>query len=198
MRAQPLRLLAVAATRFSLLPPSLFAPRPGLVERARWPALGAVLAEATAPAPRVYLATAARVADDDTAAHLLGAPDFTPGRSLVLAPAAAAHAARADGDCALAPRGDRIERLTLRCRASAASYAVIADAFFPGWYATVDGAPAPILRANLAMRAVPVPAGEHTVELAYRPAHLVAGAVVSLLALALALALTIRAYRRRA
>ena len=38
------------------------------------------------------------------------------------------------------------------------------------------------------MRAVPVPAGDSTVELRYRPAHLVAGAVVSLLALALTLA----------
>jgi hypothetical protein len=190
--AQPMRLLAVTATRFTLLPPSLFAPRPGLVERARWPELGAVLAEATSIPPRVYLATDARVADD--AAALLVAPDFVPGQSVVLAPPA--HEAHAGGDCTLAT--DRIEHLAIRCHASAPSYAVIADAWFPGWYATVDGAPAPIVRANLAMRAVPVPAGDSTVELAYRPAHLRSGAVVSLLALALAVALTIRAYRRRA
>ncbi|HEX9101645.1 MAG TPA: hypothetical protein VF997_05545, partial [Polyangia bacterium] len=198
LHGTPLRLLALTATRFSLLPPSLFKPRPGLVERARWPALGALLAEATGPAPRVYLAASARVADDATAARLVAAADFVPGRSIALAPGAAAHDASADGECALDPRDDRIERLTLHCRASAPSYAVVADAFFPGWYATVDGAPAPIVRANLALRAVPVPAGDSTVELRYRPAHLAGGAVVSLLALALALALTIRAYRRRA
>ncbi len=111
-------------------------------------------------------------------------------------PNADAHEAHAEGSCTLVD--DRIERLTLRCHASAASYAVVADAFFPGWSATVDGAPAPILRANLAERAVPVPAGDHTVALAYRPAHLAAGAVVSLLALVFALVATARAYRRRA
>ena len=195
---RPLRLLAVTATRFALLPPSLFAARDGLVERARWPALGAVLAEATAPAPRVYLATSARVADDRSAAQLLAAADFSPGRSLVLAPAQGAHAATAEGSCTLAPPDDRIERLTLHCHAGAPSYAVVADAFFPGWYAAVDGAAAPILRANLAMRAVPVPAGDSTVLLVYRPAHLAAGAAVSLLALLVAAGLTIRAYRRRA
>jgi uncharacterized membrane protein YfhO len=45
---------------------------------------------------------------------------------------------------------------------------------------------------------VPVPAGDSTVELAYRPAHLRAGAIVSLLALLLCVGLTVRAYRRRA
>jgi hypothetical protein len=192
----PLRLLAVTATRFALLPPSLFHARAGLIERARWPALGAILAETTAPSPRVYLATTARVAGDADAARLLAAADFAPGRSAVLAPDPDAHPAAAAGACTLAPADDRIERLTLRCHASAASYAVVADAFFPGWYATVDGTPAPLVRANLAMRAVPVPAGDSTVVLTYRPAHLAGGAAVSLLALVVALALTIRARRR--
>ncbi|MCU1278851.1 MAG: hypothetical protein JWM53_2397, partial [bacterium] len=157
---------------------------------------GALLAEATATPPRAYLATSARVADDGAAAQLLAAADFVPGRSVVLAPGDGACEAQAEGSCAL--ENDRIERLTLRCHASAASYAVVADAFFPGWYATVDGVAAPIVRANLAMRAVAVPAGDSTVELTYRPAHLAAGAVVSLLALVVAALLTARAYRRRA
>ncbi|MDB4968458.1 MAG: Bacterial rane protein YfhO, partial [Myxococcales bacterium] len=195
LTARPLRMLEVTATRFALVPPSLFAGREGFVQRAAWPALHAVLAEATHAAPRVYLAIAARVADDASAAQLLQAPDFVPGRAVVLAPADGARDLRSDGSCTL--ERDRIEELLLRCHASSPSYAVVADAWFPGWRATVDGAAAPILRANLAMRAVPVPAGDPVVELRYRPRGLVAGAVVSLLALlaALALALTGRAYR---
>ena len=115
-----------------------------------------------------------------------------PGRSVVLAPGDGARAAHAAGDCVLV--SDAPERLRLRCRSDAASFAVVADSWFPGWSATVDGTPAPILRANLAMRAVPLPAGEHDVELVYRPAHLALGFVVS--ALALALALLLAAWRR--
>jgi hypothetical protein len=179
---QPLRLLAVTATRFALLPPGLFAPHDGFIERAHWPALGALLAEATTSPPRAYLATSARVADDAAAASLLAVPDFAPGRSLVLAPADGARdVAAADGRCTLVD--DRPEQVTLACHAGAPTYAVLADAWFPGWYATVDGTPAPILRANLAMRAVPIPAGDSKVAFVYRPAHLRAGFVVSLLAL---------------
>jgi hypothetical protein len=192
---RPLRLLEVTSTRFALVPPSLFAGREGFVQRAAWPALHAILAEATHVPPRAYLAAAVRIADDTTAAHLLQAPDFAPGRTIVLAPGDGARDLRSDGNCTL--EDDRPEHQRLRCHAAAPSYAVISDAWFPGWHATVDGAAAPILRANLAMRAIPVPAGDSLVELRYRPRGLVTGAVVSLLALlaALALALTGRAYR---
>jgi len=195
LRPHPLRLLAVTSTRFALLPQSLYAARPGFVERKRWPPVGAVLAEATATPPRAYLATDARVADDETAARLIDAPEFVPGRSALLAPADGAADAHAEGACTLVE--DRPEQLRLGCHASAPAYAVVADAWFPGWSATVDGRAAPLLRANLAMRAVRVPVGDSTVELRYRPAHLVAGAVASLLALAAILALWARERRQR-
>lgn len=46
---------------------------------------------------------------------------------------------------------------------------VLSDRFVPGWRASLDGAPVPILRADLAFRAVEVPAGRHLVEMTYRP-----------------------------
>jgi hypothetical protein len=191
---EPLRLLQVTSTRFALLPDALFRPRPGLTLVRRWPALSVVLAEVTPPPARVYLAAEARVSDDDEAARQLATSAFVPGRSVLLAPGAGAAAAQASGDCVL--EEDRPERLRLRCRASAPSFAVVADSWFPGWHALVDGQPAPIVRANLAMRAVPLPAGEHEVQLEYRPAHLALGFVVSGLALLALLALWLGAARQ--
>jgi len=52
---------------------------------------------------------------------------------------------------------------------------------YPGWYATVDGEPTPILRAYGALSAVAVPAGEHTITFVYNPLSYRIGAIISLL-----------------
>ena len=49
----------------------------------------------------------------------------------------------------------------------------------------MDGAPLEVLPADGIFRALAVPAGSHRIELRFRPRHLAAGAVVSLLTLAL-------------
>jgi hypothetical protein len=64
---------------------------------------------------------------------------------------------------------------------------VVADNWFPAWHATVDGRAAPVLRAYHTLRAVPVSAGTHTVEMFYRSRlvdwSLVVSVVVSLVLL---------------
>jgi hypothetical protein len=76
--------------------------------------------------------------------------------------------------------------------------AVILDPFYPGWTATLDGRPVPVLRADYAFQAVEVPAGRHELALVYRNRWVRAGAALSLAALAaLALALAARSRRMR-
>ncbi|MGP8198051.1 MAG: YfhO family protein [Limisphaerales bacterium] len=48
-------------------------------------------------------------------------------------------------------------------------FLLLLDTYFPGWSATVNGEPAPILRADYNFRAVSLPAGRSTVSFSYRP-----------------------------
>jgi hypothetical protein len=76
---------------------------------------------------------------------------------------------------------DEDERVELRAYARRAGYLVLEDSYYPGWQATVDGRPAPIVAANEAFRAVALPAGANLVEFRYRPASFRIGAAVSIL-----------------
>src|SRR5690606_36054468 len=77
-------------------------------------------------------------------------------------------------------------RVVVDVHADAPAFLLLTDAYYPGWMATVNGAPVEVRRADVMFRAVPVPAGESTVIFEYRPvwlpAALIAGAVVWLLA----------------
>jgi hypothetical protein len=92
----------------------------------------------------------------------------------------------------------RLGRDSLRAEveAPADGLAVILDPWFPGWSATVDGAPAPLGRADFAFMAVPVRAGRHLLELRYRNGQVARGALVAAGAAAALAALL--AWRRRA
>jgi hypothetical protein len=59
------------------------------------------------------------------------------------------------------------------------NWLVLADAYYPGWVAMVDGEETYIYRTNLMFRAIQVSAGEHTVRFEYRPSWLFPGIFVS-------------------
>lgn len=77
---------------------------------------------------------------------------------------------------ALAP-GDTIfetsyapDRLTYHASSRNGGVAVFSEVFFPwGWHATIDGKPAEISRVNYVLRAMKIPAGNHTVEMWFDP-----------------------------
>jgi len=56
---------------------------------------------------------------------------------------------------------------------------VVSEVYYPAWKATVDGSPAPILRANRVLRAIALPAGRHRIEFRYDRSLLEKSAAVS-------------------
>jgi hypothetical protein len=75
-------------------------------------------------------------------------------------------------------------RVTIEAVLPQPGYLVLADTFYPGWRARVDGQRVDVWRANYAFRAVALDAGEHSVSFEYRPVSFTAGLACSGLALA--------------
>lgn len=76
---------------------------------------------------------------------------------------------------------ERVE-ITTRTREEGV-WLVLADAWYPGWEATIDGESVDIHRANGTFRALLIPAGTHEVVFAYHSRQLVVGGVVSMVCL---------------
>ena len=100
---------------------------------------------------------------------------------------------KSEGDCRLERYAP--ERIEFVCDAASPAWAIVGDAHFPGWRARVDGAPVEISRANAIMRAIPIAAGHHRVELEYAPRGLWLGFAVAALALLLCLVAAARSLR---
>jgi hypothetical protein len=81
--------------------------------------------------------------------------------------------------------------------APAPAVLLVRNAWDPGWHATVDGRPAPVLQADYLLQAVPVPPGRHTVLLEYDDPWIGYGLVGSGLALGTLLLLALMVLRRR-
>ena len=75
-------------------------------------------------------------------------------------------------------------RFSLRVVARAPAYLVVAQSWFPGWKALVDGAEAGVLKADGAIQAVYLDFGEHRVDFAFTSPLFEFGLALSLLGLA--------------
>ena len=135
------------------------------------------------PAARAWLAGQAILADSRAAleATMLD-PRWDPYET-VLFESAPGPALAGGGSGAVEVIEDAHTALRLRVEADGPAWLVLADTWYPGWEATVDGAPVEVLRANLAVRAVQVSAGAHEVVFSYHPRALPAGALVTAVSL---------------
>jgi hypothetical protein len=139
------------------------------------------------PLPRTYVVGRSRIAPPGQGWRALLAPDFDPAREVVLPGGTPlAHDGPVGTSRIVELRPDRVQ---LEAELERPGYVVLVDAFDPGWKVTLDGLEAPLLRANVAFRAVAVPAGRHRVEMRYRPASVTVGLTISAVAALVAAAL---------
>ncbi len=132
--------------------------------------------------PRAFMVAQSRVIPDR--AELLQAlGSFDPAREVLLE-----ENAPRPGDDSDAPLPTpAIEKYSgsevlVKSNASRAAYLVLADSYFPGWIAQIDGQDVRLYRADYNFRAVVVPAGAHTIRFKYSPLSFKVGGVTSLVA----------------
>ncbi|MGQ0722153.1 MAG: YfhO family protein [Candidatus Eiseniibacteriota bacterium] len=133
----------------------------------------------------------------------LFAPDHDPANTTLLEAVTGAAPPRAPSP-AVSKRGEILSHelapnaIQVSWQIGAAGVLRVLESWDPGWTATVNGQPAPVLRADFLFLAVPVPEGPCDVRLTYRPASLRTGAAVSAAGIALLIAFAVFSVPRRA
>jgi len=155
-----------------------------------------LLFEVPGTLPRSYVVGTARAADGEAARRVLLDPGFDFRREVVLPDASFAAGPGFTGTSRIVDM--RPDRVRVEVELSEPGLLVLVDTYDPGWKATVDGRPEPLLRANVAFRGVRVPAGRHVVEQVYRPASVVYGLWISAASALAGLAVALAGHRRGA
>jgi uncharacterized membrane protein YfhO len=70
--------------------------------------------------------------------------------------------------------------VTIRAASPTAGYLILADVYYPGWRAAIDGVSAPIEAADGVWRAVKLTSGAHTIEFRYEPDSVKIGGGITL------------------
>jgi hypothetical protein len=169
-RANLERVMDVLDIRYLLIDVAS-APAMGMPARSPAPFAGHVVLENPIRRPRAFVAYRWRhgVSDHDAFASLFDTRRSELDLGLVrLAGSGNNEMLAADEPTPCVLEKPQAEHVILNCRATRAGYAVLLDEWTHGWSATVDGIATPIERADVLARALPVPAGEHRIEMRYR------------------------------
>jgi hypothetical protein len=143
---------------------------------------GVTLYENPQAMPRVFVTPRVEVvADADAVLDRLATADLRDV-AFVEEPFEAIEAA---GDASAGVNGDapleasiveyEANRVQIEASAPRGGLLVLTDQDFPGWRASLDGAPVDIRRADYLFRGVRLPPGRHRVDLLYRPASVAIG-----------------------
>lgn len=109
----------------------------------------------------------------------LAGPEFDPSAVVVLESGRAESLPGPAGTASIAKRDQG--RYEIDADSPSGAFLVLTEAWYPGWTAEVDGAPAEILRANHLVQAVRLPPGRHRVTFSYRSRFLGLGFGIALL-----------------
>lgn len=136
--------------------------------------------------PRAWIVHAATRVGTGDALALIATGQIATRRTALLedAPPPLATPADPSGDQARMTNDDA-DHLTLRTSTGAPGLLVLREVHYPGWHVYVDGRPVPRYVADHVLRAVPVPPGEHAVELRFASATLATGSFISAMAVVL-------------
>ena len=150
--------------------------------------------ERTEAFPRAWIGTDIVVEPNDEAVAARIDDETTDLRQTVFVDEAITCLAGEDGSAAITEYNLNDVTITT---SGGGGLLVLSDQYYPGWHATVDGDEADIVRTDVALRGVCVPAGEHTVRFDFRPLSIVAGVVVSAAGWLVWLAAMVIGWRRK-
>src|SRR5258708_2406088 len=146
-------------------------------------------------AARVRFVRAARhvTTDQETGKRLLDV-SFDPDREILLYGAPDSVHPTVD-ELADAPSNpgravvtrENSRELVIDAEAPENGFLLLADTFYPGWTAAVDGRPTPVYRANHSVRGIQLPQGRHQIRFAYEAPGFVRGLQITLLSIAMLL-----------
>lgn len=74
---------------------------------------------------------------------------------------------------------DQHQHLVLKTSTDKPSLLIVADSYYPDWFATINGKPTKIYPANINQRALIIPPGTNNIELKYIPYTFYLGALIS-------------------
>lgn len=179
-------LLSMMNVRFALTSPGSTLPD-GWIVRARTPAYSVV--ENLRALPRAYVPRNITTVAREHALLRLAAIDDFAEKSIIEGNVTGSTVKNGPGSLSMSANNGR---MIVRAHMEAAGWVIISSAAWPGWRAKLDGNRVTTRYANLAFIGVFVPAGDHKIELKYRPRSFVVGAAVSLIAIVAVIAMCIR------
>ncbi len=134
--------------------------------------------------PRAFVVQQARTAaSEQEALDLLRSPAFDLAGEVILVDGKARETGSAGAESSARIVSYAPEEVRIQASIDSPGYLMLTDAYYPGWQAEVDGAPAPIERADLYFRAVYLTPGTHEIRFSYTPSTASVGLGLSLAAL---------------